>query len=100
MTDEAYASGDWQVRDGEEQEFVARWSDLLGWTRDNHPALKFATLIRAEGDSGRFVSFAEFETPEARHAWKNSEGFIERAAACRELCDEFQGGDFTLAASF
>ncbi len=100
MADEVYASGSWQVRSGEEQEFVARWSDFLGWTRDNHRDLKFATLVRAEGDGSRFVSMAGFESREARDAWKASEGFMERFSACRELCDEFQGGDFSLAASF
>lgn len=96
----AYASGNWHVGDGKESEFVDRWREFLGWTRENHPTLNWATLVRAEGDSSRFVSFAEWETSEARDAWKNSKDFMERFTACRELCDEFQGGDFTLAASF
>ncbi len=92
-----YASGRWQVADGQADLFVERWRDFLTWTRDEHPELEFARLIRSETDPNRFVSFASWGSAEARNAWKQSPGFAERVSACRALCDDFQGDDFSTA---
>lgn len=89
-----YASGFWQVSEGAADEFTDRWREFLGWTRDNHPGLEEATLIRARGDRNRFVSFARWASVEERDAWKDSDGFMQRFTACRELCDDFTGGDY------
>ena len=94
---EHYASGNWQVTPGCADEFVERWREFLGWTRDNHPGLESATLIRSEDDPGRLVSFAIWASAEQRDAWKHSDGFMERFAACRQLCDDFTGGDYDRA---
>ncbi len=99
MAGNIYASGRWNVRAGEEEEFIRRWSDFLAWSREEHPALAFASLIRSDADADLFVSLAQWETPEARATWQNSEGFMKRFSACRELCDDFSGGDFTLISS-
>lgn len=99
MAGDPYASGRWKVRAGEEQEFIERWQEFLAWSRDANQALTFASLIRSDTDRSRFVSYAEWETAEDRAAWQNSEGFMNRFSACRELCDDFEGGDFTLVAS-
>lgn len=89
-----YASGTWQVADGSADEFIDRWREFLGWTRDKHPGLGSATLIRAQSDPNRFVSFATWDSVEQRDAWKNSDGFMKRFSACRQLCDDFTGGDY------
>lgn len=100
MGSAAGASGRWQVRPGQAEEFVDRWRDFLGWTRDNYDELVSATLLRSETDGNRFVSFAIWVDAQPRKEWKNSEGFAQRFARCRELCDEFEGGDFIRAAAF
>jgi heme-degrading monooxygenase HmoA len=89
-----YASGNWHVSPGSADEFIVRWREFLGWTRDEHPGLRSAALIRAQHDPDRFVSFATWASVDARDAWKNSDGFMERFSACRELCDDFTGGDY------
>ncbi len=94
---EYYASGNWHVKEGEEQEFVERWTGFLQWTRKDHPALEAASLIRDQGDPRHFLSFASWEDPEARAAWKQSPEFAERFGACRELCDDFYGSDYERA---
>lgn len=94
------ASGSWQVRPGEEDAFRQRWEEFLGWTRDSHPDLELARLVQSDDDPHWFVSFAGWSSPEARSAWKSSEGFALRFKACRELCDEFRGGDFEVVAAF
>ena len=37
--DELFASGDWHVTAGSEDEFVQRWTEFLEWTRAEHPGL-------------------------------------------------------------
>jgi heme-degrading monooxygenase HmoA len=94
-----WASGNWSVKPGKEEEFVDRWRDWLEWSRNNAPGFRSATLIRDAQDGTHFVSFSDWADPESRGGWKNGEGYRERFAACRELCDGFQGGDFSLAVS-
>lgn len=90
-----FASGRWRVAEGAEDEFVGRWREFLGWTNQTYDELEKATLLRSQSDRRSFVSFAEWTSPEARDSWKHSPGFLERFTACRELCDDFEGGDFT-----
>jgi quinol monooxygenase YgiN len=91
---ETYASGDWHVIPGKEQEFTSRWAAFLEWTRATQPAMVKADLIQDENEPSHFISFAQWEDAEARDAWKNSEGFMQRFAACRSLCNEMRGGDY------
>jgi heme-degrading monooxygenase HmoA len=91
---EHFASGNWHVTKGKEQEFVERWTEFLGWTRATRPSLVEASLIRDESDPSHFVSFARFASAEERNAWKQSGGFMERFGACRALTEDFHGGDY------
>lgn len=94
MAGQVYASGNWHVHPGQAEEFVAQWRRLLTWTRDEHEGLDRAVLIASESDPQRFLSFAQWRSAEERDAWKGSDGFRQRMASCRALCDDFVGGDF------
>lgn len=94
MSSDHFASGHWTVRDGEADAFAERWRELLEWTRQHHPGLESATLIRSDADPNVFVSFATWASAEERNDWKRSEDFMRRMSACRELCDGFVGGDY------
>lgn len=63
---ESYASGDWMVSEGREDEFVSRWLEFLRWTRENADGFKEATLIRHVSDSRHFISFAQWDSDEAQ----------------------------------
>jgi heme-degrading monooxygenase HmoA len=93
-TYETWASGDWEVKEGKEEEFVERWKDWLGWSSQNVAGFVSATLIRDVENPRHFVSFSAWKDAASRDAWKNSPGFGEKFPTVRELCDEFQGGDF------
>jgi len=95
MAAREYASGRWHVTADRAEDFTARWEAFLRWTSDNYDELEQATLLRSASDPNAFVSFAVWGNPEARDAWKHSPGFMERFTACRELCDEFSGGDYS-----
>lgn len=91
---EPFASGDWHVTEGKEEEFVERWTAWLLWTRETQPSLVEVSLIQDQGDARHFISFARWKDTGAREAWKNSEGFMERFSACHALCEDFHGGDY------
>lgn len=90
-----FASGSWHVAKGKEGQFIDNWTEFLGWTRREHSSLVRAGLIRDEGDPGHFISFAEWNDGAARKAWKEDPGFAERFSACRSLCNDFYGGDYS-----
>ena len=99
-TSQKWASGLWLVRAGSEDEFVERWKAWLSWTSENAPGFRSATLIRSEDDGRRFESFSDWNDASSRAQWEASDGFRERMAPVRELCEEAQAGNFELAASF
>jgi heme-degrading monooxygenase HmoA len=92
-----YASGDWRVRRGAEQDFIARWSEFLHWTRAEAPGFLSASLIRDAEEPSHFVSFAEWETLDALLAWRRLPEFAARMGACRALCDDMRGSNYSLA---
>lgn len=94
-----YASGNWTVTAGREQEFIDRWLEFTGWTKANVAGALEFVLIRDVDDPRHFVSFGTWIDPDLRAAWKDGQGFAERFARCRELCEAFSGSDYTLVAS-
>lgn len=88
-----YASGNWHVAKGKEKEFVERWTEFLQWTRKDHPGLQNAMLLQDAEDKSHFVSASEWDSADAREAWKKSPQFAEKFGAARALCDEMSSID-------
>jgi heme-degrading monooxygenase HmoA len=93
-----FASGRWQVKAGQEDDFVDRWTAWLIWTRDTVPGFRSAKLLRSDDDADRFTSVSDWDDAASAREWKMTPGFAERLARVRETCDEFIGGDFDLVA--
>jgi heme-degrading monooxygenase HmoA len=100
MVPEHYASGNWLVREGSEDEFIARWKDWIGKSTKEVQGFGSARLMRSVDDARRYLSFSDWHDPDSRNTWKGSPEFAQGFAACRELCEDFQGGDFTGVVSF
>jgi heme-degrading monooxygenase HmoA len=49
-----WASGNWSVSPGKENEFIDRWRDWLEWSRDNITGFRSATLIRDAQNDNHF----------------------------------------------
>ena len=98
MTDH-YAAGTWHVAEGNHEDFVQRWTELLEWTRSEFPAMTQGMLIHDRNDAGHYFSFTGWEDPESRDAWKQSGEFKKRMGACVALCDRMVGSDYDLASS-
>jgi heme-degrading monooxygenase HmoA len=94
-----YTSGNWIVKSGSEEEFIARWTEFTEWALANAPGAEHFVLIREIADPTHFVSFGAWEAPEAVEAWRSRPEFQQRLAACRALCEDFSPSDSTLAAA-
>lgn len=92
-----WASGNWRVTDGKAEEFIARWTEFLTWTKAANDGFETARLIRDLQDPQHFVSFASWRDPESMAAWKNRPEFVEHFGSCRALCTDMQGGGYQLA---
>jgi heme-degrading monooxygenase HmoA len=55
-------------------------------------------LLRAEDDPQRFISVSNWEDDASRAAWAQSPAYGDGIESVKELCDEFQGGNFGAAA--
>jgi heme-degrading monooxygenase HmoA len=99
MAREHYASGNWVVRAGDEADFIERWRDWIGTSTKSIPGFASATLMRHITNPRHFVSFSAWDDPTSRDVWKTSPAFAKGFAGCRELCEDFEGGDFETVVS-
>ena len=97
--DQPYASGRWLVNPGSEDEFIERWTTFTQWSLDNVPEAQSYVLLRDSAEPRRFLSIGTFESHEAVSQWREKPEFTELRDACRELCEEFEPHDYTVAAT-
>jgi heme-degrading monooxygenase HmoA len=97
-TGQPYVSGNWVVKEGSEAEFVERWRAFTEWSLANGAGAERFVLLRDAQDLTHFVSFGAWQTRDGIDAWRASTGFQERLAACRALCEDFKGTDYSIAA--
>jgi quinol monooxygenase YgiN len=94
-----FTSGNWLVRSGSEDEFIQRWTALTEWSLNEAAGAHFFYLIQDAGDPRHFLSFGALDDSESVRAWRQQPRFSELLGACRELCDEFEAHDYTLAST-
>jgi heme-degrading monooxygenase HmoA len=98
-TGQPFTSGNWLVRGGSEDEFIARWTALTEWSLNEAAGAQFFYLIQDSRDPRRFLSFGAWDKPESVQAWRQQPRFSELLGACRELCDQFEAHDYKLASA-
>jgi heme-degrading monooxygenase HmoA len=91
-----FASGDWVVAEGKEDEFLQRWTEFLQWTKTEAPGLIEAHLLRDQQDPRHFLSFSEWSDEGSRNAWRTHADFPPHLEAARSLCDTFSNSDYEL----
>jgi heme-degrading monooxygenase HmoA len=94
-----YVSGDWSVKAGTEDEFVSRWLDFTGWSKEQAAGARSFVLLRDMEEPQHFVSLGTWDDRDSINAWRSTPEFAEKLGRCRELCEDFRARDFTLAAS-
>lgn len=83
-----YTTGSWRPFAGQEEEFLARWREFVGWAA-TLPGAGRAVLARDLRDPGRYVSFMAWRDLEAVRGWKGSPEFKPRMARVQEHVDTF-----------
>jgi heme-degrading monooxygenase HmoA len=92
---ETYTSGSWTVKPGEEEEFVAAWTEFVTWASEM-PGSGTFDLVRDVDEPSHFMSFGLWESHDAQHAWKEQPDFPERIGRVRAHCDDFHPSVFEL----
>src|ERR671935_1054418 len=95
---ETYTMGFWTAKAGEEDAFVAAWTEFAEWMKA-HPGVRTMRLVRDLNEPAKFISFADWDGIEAIHAWKSTPEFRERIARVKQHTDEFTAAEAELAVS-
>jgi heme-degrading monooxygenase HmoA len=82
--------GEWVVKPGREDEFVAAWREMAEWTASEFAPATTAVLVRDRDDRSRFVSFGPWESDEQVASWRESAGFASRVGRIRDLLERFE----------
>ena len=85
-------TGYWRPKDGQEDEFIAAWTEFAAWASE-HEGAHVLRLSRDLGNPGNFVSMGTWDTREQITAWKNSDGFAERMPKVQQHVDMFKPGE-------
>lgn len=93
-----YTHGEWTVKEGREEEFVAAWEELARWTEDHVDGASWAKLLRDREEPHRFISFSPWRDAEAVAEWRERPGFQARVATLQELVSSFVPRTMDLAA--
>ena len=91
-----YTSGDWLVKEGKEQEFVAAWNAFTSWSIKQESSVATFTLIRKADDPRHYVSFAAWKDEAALKSWMSRPDFAQLYAQARDLCDTVVSGVYLL----
>lgn len=84
-----YTHTTWRVKEGREEDFVARWTEWAEWS--HREGLKAPALLLRDVETPRtFVSFGPWESVATVASWRALPGYQERVARLREVVDEFE----------
>lgn len=96
---DVYTTGSWVPNAGEEEAFVAAWSEFASWA-STMPGAGTVRLARDLRDPDRFVSFARWESFEAMRGWKDSAEFKPRMGRVQQHVDKFAPTELEVVAVF
>lgn len=89
---EVYTLGDWKVKEGHADEFVAAWREFAEWSLANAPGAIWAKLLRDTENDHRFVSIGPWTSIDAIDGWRQLDGWAERIGRIRQLLIDFTPG--------
>lgn len=93
-----YASGQWTVKSGKNDDFVKAWTDFVTWSTSTFDGFKDAVLLNDAGNPQHFLSVGQWDAKEGMDAWRADPGFQEHISNCVALCDDFKPFEFSVAA--
>jgi len=94
---EVYTTGYWAPKAGEEEAFVAAWTEFARWA-SGMPGAGRLRLARNDAD-GNYVSFGRWEGIDAVRAWKGLPEFGERIARVQQHVGRFSPAELEVVAT-
>jgi heme-degrading monooxygenase HmoA len=85
---EIFTMGRFEVEPGNEDAFIAAWSEFASWASQRAGAGTLR-LYRDVRNPGRFISLGQWDAAEAVQAWKSSPEFKERIGRVVKETTEF-----------
>jgi quinol monooxygenase YgiN len=92
-----YTSGDWLVKEGNEQAFIDQWTAVAEWCLEHSPGARSFRLIQDRANPRHFISFGEWDDFDSVSVARSRPTFLKLFRGCQELCDRFGGSDYTVA---
>jgi heme-degrading monooxygenase HmoA len=92
---ETYTSGSWTAKPGQEDSFVAAWTQFAQWI-SGQPGVGTLRLVRDLEAPQRFLSFAPWEGIDSIRSWKALPEFRERIGRVKEHVDDFTAAELEL----
>jgi heme-degrading monooxygenase HmoA len=89
MMERLYTHTTWQVKTGQEDEFVRRWREWADWSHQQGLNAA-AALLRDLEHTQTFISFGPWENMAAVRSWRSLPGYQERVARLSEVVDGFE----------
>lgn len=99
MDQQLYTHGEWHVKDGRQDEFIAAWKDLgaVFAALPDPPAGK-GVLLQSTSDATLFYSFGPWQTIEHVEAMREDPRAEEGIRRLLELCTAASPGTFRVVA--
>jgi quinol monooxygenase YgiN len=91
-----FTSGNWHVKEGNEEAFVAVWSELANWCIQTYPGAKGIYLIKDAAQERHYLSFGAWADQRTVFVSRSRPRFLELFRACQALCDSFTGSDYSV----
>jgi quinol monooxygenase YgiN len=85
-----YTHGDWRVKPGRADEFVAAWTEFAEWTAQHAEGAGRGTLLRDLDDPNRFVSIGPWQSVDAIESWRSLDGWKQRVSEIRGMLAGFE----------
>jgi len=91
-----FTSGAWKANPGSEEAFVEAWTEFATWT-STLPGVGALHLLRDLDEPGRYLSFADWESPADAERWKSGPDFRERLAHILQHVADFKASEYAAA---
>lgn len=83
-----YSLGIWLVKTGQEEEFIAAWTEFAKQTFASQPGAIEVVLLRDIENPSRFITAGPWEDQESIDRWRQTKEFQEFFQRAKLLCKE------------
>jgi|SRR5436190_8533366 len=94
-----YTAGNWTVKPGNEDAFVAAWTEFIEWSLKVAPDSGPFYLMQDTTNPRHFISVGEWDNPDAVLAWQRHPEFPEYLGKARSLCETLYAPPYKLVSA-